>query len=412
MNMNRIYGLGILSLTAFLFAGCVEKEAGHDFENKVFISETSSFARKMNVKTDEKQDELSADISVGMADVENKSIEVTFTVAPELLDKYRQAYYDGTAQLLPETNYVLPEGMKAVIEKGKVTSDAITFNFKGLLAITANSDKSYVLPVRISDASGLGVLNSASTVYFVIREASLINVVGDLSDNCAWPEFGTFEKVHNMEQFTLEALVNGASFNNTSSIATIMGIEDKFLIRVGDVTIPKNQIQVATARADTVNNTTHRQSVSNADMKLKTDRWYHIAVSFNKGIVNVYIDGKLRGTGDFTTNEVDLTEVDFMIPHSDEADNKPRCFWIGYSYNDERSFMGTMSEIRIWDRALSAEEINAENHFYKVINPQSHDDLVAYWKLDGTLKDYSKYGHDLQSKTSLVWREVTLPEKK
>ena len=71
------------------------------------------------------------------------------------------------------------------------------------------------------------------------------------------------------------------------------------------------------------------------------------------------------------------------------------------------------AEARIWNRPLSADEINAENHFYKV-SPDS-EGLVAYWKFcdakGSVIADYSDYGNDLQADHTPTWVEVELPEK-
>ena len=46
-----------------------------------------------------------------------------------------------------------------------------------------------------------------------------------------------------------------------------------------------------------------------------------------------------------------------------------------------------MAEVRVWNRTLTKEEINAENHFYSV--PVDSEGLVGYWKLnDGARSDY------------------------
>ena len=80
-----------------------------------------------------------------------------------------------------------------------------------------------------------------------------------------------------------------------------------------------------------------------------------------------------------------------------------RFFWIGYAYNSDRYFPGYMSECRIWNRALTEEEINGENHFYWV-DPES-EGLVGYWKLNGTneddqyansVKDFSTSGNHMR----------------
>ena len=74
-----------------------------------------------------------------------------------------------------------------------------------------------------------------------------------------------------------------------------------------------------------------------------------------------------------------------------------------------------MAEVRLWNKALTAEEINAENHFYKVRNPESDPSLLAYWKFcDGqgkTVKDYSMYGNNLTAEQDIVWKNVSLPAK-
>ena len=66
------------------------------------------------------------------------------------------------------------------------------------------------------------------------------------------------------------------------------------------------------------------------------------------------------------SGRVNLSSVSLGAAHSDESNGKPRCFWIGYSYNKDRFFDGVISEVRIWNRALTAEEIQATNHFYTV----------------------------------------------
>ncbi|MCH5330281.1 MAG: hypothetical protein J1E04_04885, partial [Alistipes sp.] len=74
-----------------------------------------------------------------------------------------------------------------------------------------------------------------------------------------------------------------------------------------------------------------------------------------------------------------------------------------------------MCELRIWNKALSSEEINATNHFYTVENPEQDSSLVAYWKCNennnsGVMKDYSRGHNDLHYDTSkpFEWIPVAL----
>lgn len=103
-----------------------------------------------------------------------------------------------------------------------------------------------------------------------------------------------------------------------------------------------------------------------------------------------------------------------------------RCFWVGYSYEYNRDTYGQMTEVRIWNKALTEEEINAPDHFYKV-DPHSQG-LFSYWpftagsgdsiedatgkgnKLYGE-KNVRKQGGDNIGDPGIEWVEVALPEK-
>ena len=99
---------------------------------------------------------------------------------------------------------------------------------------------------------------------------------------------------------------------------------------------------------------------------------------------------------------------------------------MGYSYDQNRSLDGRITEIRIWNKTLTAEEINAENHFYSV-NPDA-EGLFSYWKFtegtgtsiaDATGKGNALYGELNVAKQSsgdnvgtagITFSEVSLPE--
>lgn len=136
--------------------------------------------------------------------------------------------------------------------------------------------------------------------------------------------------------------------------------------------------------------------------------WYHLAVVFDGGYVTVYVNGVEK----LSRAYVGRTSVNLGAKHHNEEDGS-RVFWIGYSYEAQRYFDGVVAEARIWNRALTAEEIKAPNHFY-FVDPAS-DGLIAYWKFDegaGTkVIDYAS-GYDLTFDNEPVWVPVSLPEKK
>lgn len=405
-------------LSAMAVISCERQNDG--FENKLFI-DAENFKNEVRVATDEGVAELVKPIKVAMAQPMAQDVNVTLRRADELFDTYRQAYYHDDAELLP-AEYCNLDDIKSVVKAGDIASDDINIAFKNLDKL--DYSKQYVLPVTI-EADGIAVLERAKTMYFVIKEASLVNYVAEMYENRAWPIWDNWEKVSYLEQFTMECLINCHNFNNSSSILTVMGVEDHFLIRIGDVTIPTNQIQVALAYKDVEGGSTNRADVTDASLQLRKDRWYHLAVTFNKGYVQVYLDGRLKVEADRSvigkrpnpetgeSEDIIFENVNFAAPHSDESDGKPRCFWVGYSYDSNRSLDGMIAEARLWNRVLTKEEINAPNHFYKLYENQIDETLLAYWKFNEgagkAVKDYSIYGKDLEADHTLIWYPVELP---
>lgn len=422
----------MLLLLAASIGGCKgDQESKIHFDNKVFIS-GRSFTGDVYIKRDnlETTREAEYDITLAVAQPLQRDLTVTLAEAPELLERYRMFYDDAQAQLLPSDGGFYTPQVEATIKAGSVESAPLTFGFRNLDRLPIEQKQRYVLPMRITSADGLEVLESARTVYFIFSKASLINVVADMQNNLAYPEWtAETQQVKDMETFTLEALVYANSFDR--NISTIMGIEDVFMLRLGDDGRPTNQLQVAFAKKVSEEATSPARGKIPADadsrFDLKQFAWTHIAVTFDRGNVSVYIDGRLKESAKAAVagpngSPVTIDKVDFAIPHSDETDGKPRCFWIGHSYRlatdgelfYERRFDGMMSEIRIWNKALTAEEIASANHFYKV-DPAS-EGLVAYWKLDDrtpgrSIKDYGPNGFDLKTETDVNWVNVALPEE-
>lgn len=408
-------GIFIFAATLAL-VGCSKQDGS--FENKMFIN-ADSYRSEVRVATDEGVKTLKRNLSVAIAQPLENDIDVKVVKSPELLETYRKAWYEPTAELLPDENCNL-EGLSTVLRGGDVASKDIELTFTGLDKL--DYSKVYVLPVTIV-SDGVAVLERAKTMYYVVKEASLVNYVADLKSNRSWPVWDNWDKVKNLEAFTMEALINCHAFNNESKILTVMGVEDHFLVRIGDVTIPANQIQIACAYKDVEGGSTLRADLTDPSLQLKVDRWYHLAVTFNKGYIQVYLDGRLRAEKDLTNIgtvvrdgvqiPIEFKAVDFSAPHSDESDGKPRCFWIGYSYDSKRCLDGMIAEARLWNKVLSAEEINAPNHFYKLYPSDINASLLAYWKFDDAagkaVKDYSIYGNNLSSDHDILWRPVSLP---
>lgn len=386
-------------LTGLLaFASCEHEDIDRQhYDNKLFISAASKTDNEMLIDAD---DTYTRQIMAEIAKPESHDISVTFRVAPDLVEDYKTAYYDTEAVALPDNICRIDEPTARILTGG-VQSTPVTVAFENVLSL--DRKQKYVMPVTIESVEGIGgVLRSSNTCYFVFRGASLINIVTDFTDNRAWPEWGDFTEVSNMYSFTMEALINPTKLDKT--ISTIMGIEDSFLIRLGDSGVDPAQLQVAGSGAS---------KVTDESLIIPTGTWTHIAVTFEcistyQSEVKIYVNGEMKKSGTFY-----VSNINFAIPHSNESGSSfKRCFWVGYSFSDERRFEGKLAELRVWNRVLTEEEINSDNHFYRV-DPES-EGLVAYWKLNdgaGTVgKDYSPYAHDLTFESEPEWVSVNLPE--
>lgn len=390
-TLKKIFGtvffVAILSL-----AGCTTEKQEmeeHHFGNRLYINTSANF-EEILVKAGSNSD-IERQLTVGTPLQVDREVTGRFVADGSLLSEYKSAFYDNEAVLLPEEMCEI-ENAGFTIDPGTVVSSPATVYFKGLE--TLDRDIVYVMPVTIKDVKGMEVLGSKTAVYFVFKGAALINVVANLSENRAWPDFNGDEKFKNLTTFTFEGYLRPNSL--TKQINTFMGIEDLFLLRFGDAGVDPDQLQVACS-----------SNFTNSDMKIKTGEWSHVAVTFDKGTITVYINGSKKGE-----KKIGTGSYDFSAKHHNEEDGS-RCFWVGYSYASERYFDGDMSEVRIWNIALTEEQLNEPNHFFSV-DPES-EGLIAYWKFDeGTgnvIKDHSSSGFDLTCDKNPTWNKVNLPEK-
>ncbi len=99
---------------------------------------------------------------------------------------------------------------------------------------------------------------------------------------------------------------------------------------------------------------------------LTLNNWNHLAVSFNRRTVQVYVNGILR----YRSEQLS----DITIPATP----------IRYIGAPQSSFSGTLDEVRIWDRARDGSQIAADMNQRLIGNEPG---LQAYWRLDEGMGD-------------------------
>lgn len=377
-----------LSLMAmFLVVGCnsenVDEE--HHYDNKLYVSSatiTDDLLIKANIK------EATRTLSYRLASPAAQDIKITFDAAPQLTAAYNMIYSDK-AEVLPVDCYDIPV-RTVTIQKGAVDSEDLVINFKGTDQL--NRDKRYVLPVTVVN-SDIAVLESKKTAYFVFKGAALINVVANIDENYFPVNWKDYSKVNSLREVTVEALVRSSDWKDgrsTPSLSTIFGVEDHFLVRIGDDGYDPSELNCPAPGG--------KFPPTKVCEGLPVDEFVHIAIVYNantgkryyyKNGECVYDDSNAGGAVDLSSN----------------------CY-IGYSYNPTRWLPGEISELRVWNVERTAEQIAANPY---EVDPSSQG-LLAYWKFnEGTgskITDHSGNGNDLSANTTPTWINVELPAVK
>ncbi|MDB5234010.1 MAG: hypothetical protein JWR44_1003, partial [Hymenobacter sp.] len=174
--------------------------------------------------------------------------------------------------------------------------------------------------------------------------------------------------------FSMECWVKANSFKSGSPfISSIMGMEDggsnTALVRLGDAGIAADRLQFVA----NIGGVTRKL---NATATLSTNAWYHLAATYDGAAMKLYINGTLDATLSATGNVVA---------------NSP--FSVARNYASSRCLDGSIDEVRVWKRALTAAEIQAN----PCNVPVAAASLEGYWKFNeatGSLaQDLTGHGH-------------------
>lgn len=175
MKLNKlniaVAALAAVALQAARTRICPGSITTINFSSRRRISPTRCFIKAAN-PTYERE------ITAGIAKPVGQDISIEFAAAPELFDHYRQAFYDEDVTLLSEEFYRFDE-TKTKIQAGSVASVPVTIRFVDVNLLDKN--ERYVLPVTIRSVSGIDVLPSARSVYYIFKGAALINVVAGIA---------------------------------------------------------------------------------------------------------------------------------------------------------------------------------------------------------------------------------------
>ncbi len=425
--MNKIK-LVIGLLASVIISSCALEDASF-IENKVYL-DRESVGRVVELPVsihDTYVQSLSARVPLKA----EKDIKVKFAVARTMVSEYN-SFYGEEAELLPSENYYFDQTTVEIAE-GTVFAPENNIVFEGLLDL--DPEVVYVLPVTVKSYD-TSTLDERAVVYYVFRRTGIVNVVANFDNNgtgvSAKVKWNNLAPVMNDPAgFTYEALMwctftgDGLPFDSAAKNYPA-GHEDMYIMVLMGAGGTVNATQIRyylDPRPDTgghywfelTNFNRRNWTVEGAHPKAQPkseqftyypDReWFHWAVTFDKasGELKWYCDGNL------VSSEV-VKDRNFKIVSDDSIEE----WWIGH--DNTWWWAGKLSEVRIWNRALTAEEINSDYHAYYV-DPETANGLACYWKFNegtgGTIQDYSGNENHatVTSASPIIWEKVDLPAR-
>ena len=378
----------IIALAAVCLMASCQKSilySGHLYDNGIVAFRTSSNG-EMSAFLEESGPvtfTLSSSVKV------DKDVTVSFEPARDsaaVLGVFNKA--NGTNYwMLPEANYTLTQ-KTAVIKAGNAVSDAVTVdvNIDGF-----KNGVIYCLPLRITGSdSTLGTIPGQEYAYLVIRGyvyASAANLPG--GSYFEMPSTVNDPRLQ-LEVCTMEIRVKANSWAGANPfISSLIGVEENFLLRFGDISCDPNQLQLA------------GQGVSiTSKAHFETGKWYHIAVVADgvKQTCDLYVNGVLDSSTPMGGKGINLGKV---------YNSK---FAIGMSERG-RYLDGQVSEARVWGRLLSATElVNGQCSIADPVKEAQENKLLGYWKLDADNrgKDLTGNGFDGYAHGSVSYTEANI----
>lgn len=377
-----------LLLILILLGGMASCNNPEDFKDVIYFTGTDeSPILKYSLEEPE-----SIGLSVRSSTKVSDNVKVGIRINEALVEKYNEE--NGTSfKVLPQDTYSF-DASDATIEAGKYASDPFYLNINSVDDF--NDEDTYCLPVEITDVKGgsMSILESSRVVYVIVNK-TIITQAAVLSGTYFYVDFSSDpgRDLSSISEITMEARIFVDGYQDWDPyISTIMGCEENFLLRLGDVKIPKEYLQFSGGA----------YPVSSVE-GIPQSKWVHVAVTYDGKRTCLYIDGSLNAYVEGSRGPINIFDGSL---NSDTNIS----FYIGTTSNSVgRTLNGKISEARVWTRALSEAEI--ANNICAVA--ADSPDLLAYWKFNtwkddvnnNVVVDYTGHGYDAIGNQTISWVE-------
>lgn len=366
--MNKYIKTGILSVLALLAAGCTEGDKFNPNREIVLFSGTDETPV---VKVD--SDIYGITVSATGKATEDATVYVKYDKSA--LDAYNAANKTNF-QAIPESAVRL-ESDHFVISKGQAASkiNNLTITNKDFV----EEGYIYVVPLVLTKVEGgsYEILESCNSL--LVRPTNEFNFPAldindpDMSSNYIFEDSQAIE----LSTYTYEIKFYAYSLKNTGTdqICRLCAWEGKGeekanMLRFGENGYPGHSLQLVSPAGNIV-----------SDTEFDPGKWYLLSLVYDGSTMTMYVNGvpePSKGTGDGST-----TFQRFEMGMS----------WGGYT--SRQLFSGRIAEMRLWDRALSVNEMKEG-----ICNvPADSKGLRAYWKFNEgqghIFRDATGNGYDM-----------------
>ena len=351
-SVLRFFRNNILSLCSFaLLLSCTD---GDDFDyskNGLLITGTEQGAIQNFVV---EETPATYPITVKTTKKTDTDLTVTLAIDPSLVENYN-AVNNTSYYPIPEGSVELDDS-QVLIKEGSAQSSA------AIVRVVSTEDfqegRTYLIPVTIRQSSSLDAIEASRTLFLkVARRISFHSLKTDLnaSSNYIFPD----EKRQDLSAWTIEFKCYSNVFGRVGDIKRVLAIEGKNeeeanMFRFGENGSAGGDVLQWVLPGGRAFSNTHFQ----------TGRWYLVSCTYDGQNFTMYVDGIF----DVTTSGSGK-----VCPF--------QRFELGMSWGNYRRsqfFNGRLAEVRLWNRALSAAEINLG---LGSVDPHS-EGLVAYWKMN------------------------------
>ncbi|MCC8408568.1 DUF1735 and LamG domain-containing protein [Mucilaginibacter sp. UR6-1] len=304
-------------------------------------------------------------------------VTINFAVDTGMVANYN-AEVSGKYFAAPAGSYELSAN-SSMIKAGNNVSDPI--NVKILSLDRFVTGRTYLIPVTIKNVSGSNsVLEASRTVYLKVSRIIDFNSI-DISNPSFYATYKFPQPYTNISQFTFEIKCFVNDFQPRINRLCNWGPANEAypnLLRFGEFGSDPNQLQWVAPGGSAFSST-----------RFATKTWYTVSCVFDGSKYIMYVNGKLDSSFDGSPRTFELGALELGMSYA------------GYEYS--QSISARISEIRLWNKALSRTEIASG---ICGVDAKS-EGLVAYYKMNegsgNVFYDRTGNGRDMTWPKSTVW---------